>query len=138
MDVNRRLNEIRYLTRRAMDLTATEGDSSEARANAMRALQEFLELDAHLCRGAQLPEPWAEAARYWDYTSDASRQAYDRIGAYLRVGEAEVLACRDASCDPASAQHASWCPHFRQDPEPPKQLAPNVLAFRQERPEESE
>jgi hypothetical protein len=112
-------------------LAATEGASGEAWDSAMRALREFQELDAHLCRGEQLPEPWATAARNWDYTSSASRQAYAKIGAYLRVGEAELLACRDASCDPANPRHASWCRHFQpEDPEPPKQLPPNVLAFR--------
>ena len=55
MDVNQRLNEIRYLARRAMDLAATEGASGEAWDNATRALRELQELDAHLCRGEQLP-----------------------------------------------------------------------------------
>jgi hypothetical protein len=138
MDVDQRLNEIRYLAGRAMDVAASDWASGEAWDDARRALREFLELDGHLGRSEQLPEPWADAARHWDYTSAASRQHYAKTGAYLRPGEAEVLACRDGSCEPASAQHAPWCQHFReQQPKPRVPLPPNVLPFRQDRPPEA-
>jgi hypothetical protein len=49
---------------------------------ALRALRDFRELDAFLSEGGQLPEPWAEAARRWDYTSPESRARYKKSGTY--------------------------------------------------------
>jgi hypothetical protein len=130
MDVDQLCNEAAYAARRARDLRADR--DSEAEVWAMKAARAFLELDDHLSRGEQLPEPWADAARGWDYSSEVSRRQYAKLGAYLREGEAKVFACRDYTCDPESPRHATWCQHHGEPGlEPAAPLPPNVLPFRE-------
>ncbi|MFQ1000474.1 hypothetical protein [Modestobacter sp. SSW1-42] len=83
LDVDRRLNEIRYAMRRALDLEHAVGSSDvDVQRDALRALRDFQELDAYLSGGGQLPEPWVEAARRWDYTSPESRTRHKKTGTY--------------------------------------------------------